>query len=118
MFNIILMIGYVIAAVAGSTLIKYGSLEGMKTLFTIPIVHMGVSMITLIGIFSYGISFFLYIVLLTKFELSFVSPLLIAFVYMLLMITAFIVFKEAFTFYKLLGCSLILIGVILVLLRW
>lgn len=115
--NIGLAITYIISAVAGSTLIKYGSLAGSKALFTIPIVNMGVSLITLLGIVAYGLSFLTYIVLLTRFDLSFISPLLIAFVYILLMVTAFVIFKENVTFYKILGCSLILIGIILILVR-
>lgn len=117
MLNVFLMIAYVLMAVSGSTLIKYGSLEGTRHLFTIPFINMGVSLASLFGILTYGISFFLYIILLTRFDLSFVSPLLIAFVYVLLMFTAFVIFKESFTFYKTLGCSLILIGVILVILK-
>jgi drug/metabolite transporter (DMT)-like permease len=74
-------------------------------------------LITLLGIFAYGISFMLYVVLLSRFDLSFISPLLVAFVYILLMLTAFLIFKESFTLQKVLGCSLILIGVILVLLK-
>jgi small multidrug resistance pump len=115
--NYILMVIYILAAVTGSTLIKYGSSEKMKVLFTTPVVHMNLSLITLLGILTYGISFVLYVILLSRFELSFISPLLVAFVYVLLMFTAFVFFKESFTFYKILGCSFILIGVILVLLR-
>lgn len=117
MLNIILMITYVVMAVLGSTLIKYGSTAGVKGLFTVPIVHMSVSFISLIGIVAYGVSFLVYIVLLTRFDLSFVSPLLIAFVYLLLMVTAFVIFKEAITFYKILGCSFILIGILLVIFK-
>lgn len=117
MFEIILMATYIVSAVGGSTLIKLGSLDGAKFLFTIPVVNMGISTVTLAGILAYGISFFLYIVLLTRFDLSFISPLLIAFVYVLLMITAVIIFKESFTFYKILGCSLILIGVVMIILK-
>jgi len=115
--NVVLMITYVFSAVVGSTLIKLGSSAGMKVLFTAPIVHMGVSLVTILGILAYGISFVTYVVLLTRFDLSFISPLLVAFVYVLLMFTAFLLFKEGFTLFKALGCSLILIGVILVLLK-
>ncbi|HSX30429.1 MAG TPA: EamA family transporter [Candidatus Saccharimonadales bacterium] len=107
---------YVLAAVLGSTLIKYGSM-GKKVLYTVPVVHMGLSLATLFGVFAYGISFLLYIVLLSRFDLSFISPLLVAFVYVLLMFTAFLIFKEQLTLYKILGCSLILVGVVLVLMK-
>ena len=111
------MIIYVLSAVVGSTLIKLGSSAHMKALFTAPFVNMSLSPITLLGIFAYGISFIVYVILLSRFDLSFISPLLVAFVYILLMLTAFIIFKEGFTPYKIVGCSLILVGVILVLLK-
>jgi len=116
MINIVLMITYVFSAVAGSTLIKYGSLDNVgRALFTLPFFNMNITLMSLIGIVAYGVSFFTYIILLTRFDLSFISPLLIAFVYLLLMATAFIIFKEEITTYKLLGCSLILVGIILIL---
>ena len=117
MLNVILMIVYIISAVLGSTLIKFGSQHTTKTLFVAPIVNMNVSIITIIGVLAYGISFLTYVVLLTKFDLSFISPLLVAFVYILLMLTAVMVFKESFTLYKTIGCILILAGIILVLIR-
>lgn len=111
--NVVLIILYVIFAVLGSTLLKYGGLETVKKLFTIPFVNMNVSLITLIGFVSYGLSFLLYTVLLNKFELSFISPLTVALVYIFLMITAFIIFKEPITVSKLIGCGLILIGILM-----
>src|SRR5687767_2672735 len=115
--NTALMILYVLFAVGGSTLIKAGSDTSAKVLFTLPVVAMNISAVTLFGILAYGASFVLYIILLSRFDLSFISPLLVGFVYVLLMFTAFFLFKESFTVYKILGCSFILIGVILVLMR-
>lgn len=111
------MITYIVAAVVGSTLIKLGGSANMKTIFTIPFVNMHISPVTLLGVLAYGISFLLYIVLLTRFDLSFISPLLVAFVYVLLMFTAWLFFKESFTPLKIVGCSFILIGVIFVILK-
>jgi len=115
--NIALMVMYIVFAVAGSTLIKAGSTAGAKVLFTLPAISMNVSAATLFGILAYGASFVLYVVLLSRFDLSFISPLLVGFVYVLLMFTAFFLFKESFTVYKILGCSLILIGILLVLIK-
>ncbi|MEI7615796.1 MAG: hypothetical protein WCJ54_03700 [Actinomycetota bacterium] len=113
--NIILVILYVIFAVGGSTLIKYGGLSKIASLITIPIVDIGVSLISLLGIICYGASFLFYILLLNKFDLSFISPVTIGIVYVLLMITAAIVFKEQFTILKTIGCTIILAGIMLVI---
>lgn len=114
--NIALIVLYVIFAVGGSTLIKYGGLSKVASLFVIPIVHVSISLVSLLGILCYGLSFILYILLLNKFELSFISPVTIGIVYVLLMVTAVVVFSEQFTLAKIIGCTLILAGIMLVLL--
>lgn len=106
---------YVVFAVLGSTLLKLGGLEKFKALFTVPIVNVSVSSITLIGFVCYGISFLVYTILLNKYNLSFISPLTVALVYILLMITAFIIFKEPITIMKISGSVLILIGIIIMI---
>lgn len=113
--NWILVVLYVIFAVSGSTLLKYGGLTHLKTLFSVPIVNINISWVTFIGFICYGISFIFYTILLNKFDLSFISPLTVALVYILLMITAFVVFKEPITTTKLVGCGLILIGILLMI---
>ena len=117
MFNWIYLVCYVIFAVSGSTLLKFGSTSAVKTLFTIPFVNLNVSLTTFIGFIAYGLSFMFYTILLSKFDLSFISPLTVGIVYVLLMITAFIFFKEDITFVKLLGSSLILIGILLIVIK-
>lgn len=111
--NVLLIVLYVIFAVGGSTLIKYGGIiKGTSIL--VPIVNITLSPISLLGIISYGLSFVFYIILLNKFDLSFISPLTVGLVYMLLMITAAVLFKEQFTVIKTIGCSLILIGILMI----
>lgn len=113
--NAILIISYIIFAVGGSTLIKYGGLSKAAALFTIPIVNVHMSLVSLLGVLCYGLSFVLYVLLLNKLDLSFLSPITIGVVYVLLMVTAVVVFSEQFTLAKIIGCTLILIGVMLVL---
>lgn len=114
--NILLIVLYVIFAVGGSTLIKYGGIAKNVSSFLIPLVHVNISWISFFGIASYGLSFVLYILLLNKFELSFISPLTIGIVYVLLMVTAVVVFDERFTILKTIGCTLILVGIMLIIL--
>lgn len=106
---------YVIFAVLGSTLLKLGGLEKYKILFSVPFVNINISFVTFIGFICYGISFLLYTVLLNKYDLSFISPLTVALVYIFLMITAFVVFKEPITLMKLGGSGLILTGILLMI---
>lgn len=113
--NIALVVLYVIFAVGGSTLIKYGGLEKAASLIILPIVHVSISWITMLGILCYGLSFLFYVLLLNKFDLSFISPLTVGIVYVLLMVTAIVVFNEQFTLFKTIGCTLILAGILFVL---
>ena len=111
--NFFLVVLYILFAVGGSTMIKWGGLKSMGGII-LPIVNINVSAITLLGVLSYGISFIVYIILLNKFDLSFISPLTIGVVYVLLMFTASIVFGESFTLIKIIGCVLIIAGVLMV----
>lgn len=113
--NWIYLVIYIIFSVSGSTLLKLGSTA--KILFTVPFINMGLSVYTIIGFVCYGLSFIFYTILLSKFDLSFISPLTVGLVYVLLMITAFVFFHEQITIYKLLGSSLILIGVLLMIVK-
>jgi len=113
--NVALIVLYVIFAVGGSTLIKYGGLAKVASLMVLPIVHVSISLVSLLGIICYGLSFFFYILLLNKFDLSFISPLTVGIVYVLLMATAVVVFNEQFTTLKTIGCTLILAGIFLIL---
>ena len=112
--NIVSIVLYVIFAVGGSTLIKYGSLSKELALISLPIVNVSFSWVSLVGIICYGISFLLYILLLSLFDLSFISPLTVGIVYVLLMLTAAIFFGEHFTPLKTIGCAIILLGILMI----
>ena len=117
MMNWIYVIVYLLCSVTGSTLLKYGQAENVKALFTVPFINMNVSLFSIIGFLFYGFSFVVYTILLGKFELSTISPITVGLVYVLLMITAFIFFKEQITFTKLLGSALILVGILLIIIK-
>ena len=108
---------YIVFAVVGSTLLKAGAAEGTHTLFTVPLINLPVSLITIFGIISYGVSFVLYTVLLANLELSFVSPVTVGCVYVLLMLTAFFFFHETMTVAKISGSLLVLVGVLLMVIK-
>ena len=112
--NVFLIAAYVLFAVLGSTLLKYGGIANVKKI-AIPLININFSWITLLGLIFYGISFIVYTILLNKYDLSLISPVTVALVYIFLMITAFIIFKEPITVNKITGSVLILIGILLIL---
>lgn len=115
--NWLYLVLYIIFSVSGSTLLKFGSSSAVNSLFTVPIVNMNISLYTFLGFVMYGLSFLFYTILLSKFDLSFISPLTVGLVYILIMITSFIFFKENITIYKLIGSSMIIFGVLLMVIK-
>lgn len=111
----ITIIIYLFFTITGSTLVKLGS--GMSALLTIPIINLQLSLVSIFGILCYGISFVIYIILLGQLDLSKIAPISVGVVYVLLMITAAIIFKEQFTIQKIIGSLLIFGGVILTVLK-
>lgn len=63
------------------------------------------------GLFLYGLSFLMWIKVLTKLELSYAYPL-ISISYIVIFLASYFLFKEPFTIQKLIGSALILTGVI------
>ncbi len=117
MSNWIYLVLYVLLSVSGSTMLKFGSSESVKTLFVVPFINMNISLFTFLGFVFYGLSFLFYTILLSKFDLSFISPLTVGLVYLLLMVTAFLFFKEDITLFKLIGSTLILSGIIMIIMK-
>ena len=111
------LISYIVFAIAGSSLLKAGSSDKISSLFTVPLINLRVSAIMLIGFACYGVSFILYTILLSKNDLSFITPVITGCVYVLLMITAFVFFHEPITATKIIGSLLVLAGVILMAIK-
>lgn len=65
------------------------------------------------GIILYGLSFFIYTFLISKYDLGYIIPLATAVVYILIFVASFIIFKESFTMIKIMGISFILVGLVL-----
>ena len=61
----------------------------------------------------YGISFLLYTVIISKFELGYISPILSGVVQIVTLIVAFFVFKEQFSLNAGIGAAMIIAGVII-----
>jgi drug/metabolite transporter (DMT)-like permease len=110
--NITIFILYFIFACAGMVYIKLGSAQ--NALFTIPGLDLKISLLSILGFVFYGLSFLLYAALLTKYDLSFLNPITIGIVSILIFICAIIIFGESISFAKIIGLSLILMGVFIV----
>lgn len=112
--NIFLLAMYVTLSTSGATLIKYGGSSKTQTLFNVPFVNTEISAISLFGILIYGISFLTFVILINKFDMSYLVPVATGASYVMLMLASFVVFNESFGLWKTIGCILILAGVLLV----
>ncbi|ACL21745.1 putative membrane protein [Desulfitobacterium sp. LBE] len=65
------------------------------------------------GLFLYGVSFILWIKVLTKTELSYAYPF-VSLGYIFIMAFSVMVFKENISFYRVLGTVLVIVGVIFI----
>lgn len=80
-------------------------------------VNFNINLFVIAGIFLYGFSFLLYMYLISKYDLGYIIPLTAAFIYIVVFIASFIIFKEVFTVTKVIGITLIVAGLIFLNLR-
>jgi drug/metabolite transporter (DMT)-like permease len=101
---------YILATSSALVLIKLGSKTGALVHFVDSKVRFNFDLYNLSGVALYGISFLLYVYLISKYDLGYIIPLTTAFVYTLIFIASFFIFKEAFTIPKVIGIIFIIIG--------
>jgi drug/metabolite transporter (DMT)-like permease len=112
MANLIIVI-YALMSTSGLVLLKLGSAAGAPISFIDGKIHFNIGLITLGGIILYGLSFVIYMYLVSKNDLGYIIPVSTALVYIGIFLASFFIFKEAFTAFKILGIFLIIGGVIL-----
>ena len=71
----------------------------------------------ILGLGMFGVSFFFMAAALSRTDLTLAYPIMSAAVYMLLLITGILIFKENITFLRILGMSFILIGITLLTIK-
>lgn len=111
--SLLLLIAYVLATSGGLILIKLGTVSGVPVSIIEHSLKFNMNLSILAGIFLYGLSFVLYIYLISKYDLGYIIPVTTALVYVLIFLASFFIFHEAFTIIKITAISLIIFGVIL-----
>lgn len=105
---------YVLSTSLSLILIKLGTTKGMPISFVENSLRFNLNPYSVAGITLYGVSFLLYIYLLSKFDLGFIIPIVTALVYIIIFTASFFIFHETFTVIKIIAISLIVFGVILI----
>lgn len=71
----------------------------------------------IIGFISYVISFIIWTVLLQKFNLSYMYPILVGAAYIFIMLASFYILKEKISLINIIGSGVILIGILLMVIK-
>lgn len=111
--QIFMIILYAAISVTGLTLVKLGS--GNPLSFSVGGTGFSVCIgwVTLLGVVLYIVSFLIYMTLVTKNTLTYLTPVSSAVVYILTTLVSLVVFRENMTPLQWIGWTLILVGVFL-----
>lgn len=101
---------YVVLTSTALIVIKLGAQAGRKSF---SLLGLDLNYWFISGVLMYGLSFLIYIYLISRYELGFIIPLLAAFVYVLIFFGSYFILHEQFTYLKASAIILIIIGVIL-----
>jgi drug/metabolite transporter (DMT)-like permease len=111
MLKYVFCVIYIIFTVSGLTMVKMGSSPDMKSSFVIPGIDMTISALTLAGIFCYGVSFCIYMGIISKFDIGIIVPIMNGIVNILIIIVAYFVLKEKLTVNMIVGALVIVAGI-------
>lgn len=113
MLSKFVLAAYVLATSAGLVVLKIGATSGLPISFVDSKLQFNLNPYSILGIVLYGVSFLLYIYLISKFSLGYIIPLTTALVYVLIFVASFVIFKESFTATKVAAIALIICGLVL-----
>lgn len=109
----LLILTYVLTTAGGLVLLKLGTNGASLFSMIDGKISWNISLLTILGVLTYGVSFLLYIMLISKFSLGYIVPLTTALVYILVFVASYFIFKEGFSTLKIVAIAMIIGGVIL-----
>jgi len=112
MFVVILAL-YALLSVGGLTLFKLGAQQAMSIGVTGSALSLNISWLSLAGLAMYVCSFLIYMGLVSKIQLSYLTPISTGVVYTLTLAAALLIFHEPITTFKLVGALFVLCGIVL-----
>jgi drug/metabolite transporter (DMT)-like permease len=104
---------YVLTTSSALVILKLGAKAGALVSFVDGKLHFNLNLYVLAGVLLYGMSFVLYTYLIASYDLGYIIPIAAAFVYVLIFLASFFIFKETFTLLKVGGIALIVVGLAL-----
>ena len=111
--GIVLVILYLVLTVSGLILYKLGSNKEFLIACSNGIFQIKLSLISILGLLCYLCSFLIYMLVLPKFDLTYIMPVTSAITYISVYILSIMVLKESVQVNGIVGSIIILIGVII-----
>lgn len=108
----ILIIVYVLIAVAGMVLFKLGTQKQFEVGLNNGNLFLNINALAILGLSCYIFSFLLYMFLISQLELGYIASVGTGLVYLLTFASSILIFKEAMNMYNYVGAVLILAGII------
>ena len=109
--NVLLVAAYAVFTVVGLICYKYGTNINSNLVFKDLSINFNIHIVAIIGLVFYLISFLLYIIVLPKFNLTTILPIISAITSVGIYILSIIILKEPITIQKVIGAAIIAIGV-------
>lgn len=110
--KIFLILIYLFASTFGLIMIKLGSSSVALKLNKVGL-EGTFSWNLLIGLLSYIISFVLWVFVISKYDLSYIYPIVTAILYIVIMFASVIFLKETVSHFQIIGVIIIMVGVII-----
>lgn len=109
----ILCVIYMFFSVTGLTCIKLGSNNVDAPGINIPILDINLNKISIIGILCYGVSFLLYLGVISKFDLGVIIPIVGGVVNIAILFVSLFLLKETLSINMIVGAIVIIIGIVI-----
>lgn len=104
---------YLILTVSGLILYKYGANKEILFVITNKGLELKISLISILGLLCYLFSFIMYMIILPKFNISYIMPVTSAISYISVFVLSALVLKETIHTNGIIGSIIILLGIII-----
>lgn len=108
---------FVLLTSSALIVLKLGLKAGAPLEFAGGKLHLNLNAYSISGILLYGMSFLVYIYLLSRHDLGYIIPLTTGLVYAVIFTASYFVFHEVFTITKIFGIALIVAGLLFLNIR-
>lgn len=110
----VLIVIYLILTVSGLILYKKGANSNFVLEIKNDALNIKLSLVSIAGLFCYLFSFLMYMLILPKFDLTFIYPLMTAISYIGIYILSIFILNESVTTLGIIGSIIIMVGIFIV----